>query len=70
MPKYKIPCNWRSYGFYEIEAEDITKALEIVEDSPLPKDQDFIEGSFEVDVEMIGFYNNLSELDKNKIYKF
>jgi len=65
MKTYKIPCHWRMYGFYFVEAESLQKALELVEDEPLPRDRDYIEGSFEIDTEMLSFHNELTEADKN-----
>lgn len=72
MKTYKIPCHWRMYGFYFVEAESLQKALEIVEDEPLPRDRDYIEtcmtkrivGSFEIDTEMLSFHNELTEVEK------
>ena len=58
---YKIPCTWQMSGVYYIEAESLEKALEIAEDSNLPEDASFVDGSYEVDHEMISFYNNKEE---------
>jgi len=33
----------------------------------LPRDRDYIEGSFEIDTEMLSFHNELTEADKNNI---
>ena len=57
MKKYKIPCVWESYGYMEIEAESIHQAIEIAEldDTPLPKESSYIEGSFWVDRDGIDF---------------
>jgi len=55
------------YGFYFVEAESLQKALELVEDEPLPRDRDYIEGSFEIDSGMIPFYNQLTEEEKQDI---
>jgi len=40
-------------GVYYIEAESLEKALEIAEDSNLPEQGEFVEGSYKVDHEMI-----------------
>ena len=56
MKTYKIPCYWRVYGFYEIEANNLEQAMQIAEDSNLP-DGEYIEGSFEIDLDMIHFHN-------------
>ena len=55
-----IPCTWQMYGTYHIEAETLEKALEIADDSPLPKEDDssFVDCSFEIDHDMIPFYNS------------
>jgi len=61
MNTYKIPCTWQMYGYYHIEANSIKEALEKTEDSNLPTDSDFVEGSFEIDYGMIPFYNSKEE---------
>ena len=48
-------------GIYHIEAESLEKALEIAEDSNFPEDASFVDGSYEVDHEMVSFYNNEKE---------
>ena len=65
MKTYKIPCTWQMYGFYHIEAENIKEALEMAEDANLPTDADYLDGSFEINNEMIPFYNKLTEEEKN-----
>ena len=50
---YKIPCTWQMSGVYYIEAESLEKAFEIAEDSDLPEQGEFVEGSYKVDHEMI-----------------
>lgn len=67
MKTYKIPCHWRVYGFYILEANNLQEALEKAEDSNLPTDADFLEGSFEIDNEMIPFYNQLTQQEKELI---
>ncbi len=54
-----IPCSWQMCGTYHIQAETLEQALEIADDSPLPKEHDssFIDGSFEIDHDMIPYYN-------------
>ena len=61
MNTYKIPCTWQMYGYYHIEANSIKEALEKTEDSNLPTDSYFVEGSFEIDYGMIPFYNSKEE---------
>jgi len=60
MKTFKIPCHWRVYGFYEIEANNLEEALGKAEDANLPEGAEYIEGSFEIDEEMIPFHNKLS----------
>jgi hypothetical protein len=55
---YHIPVSWQMSGVYHIEAESLQQALQIAEDSNLPEDSDFIDGSYEVNEEMIPFYNS------------
>ncbi len=51
MKTYKIPCVWEVYGHLEIEAESLEDAIEIAEndDTNLPVESCYIEGSFWVD---------------------
>ena len=55
MKTYKVPVVYTMYGYVEIEAESPEEAVKEVEDGggdmPLPMDGEYIEGSFEVDVE-------------------
>jgi len=67
MKTYKIPCTWQMYGFYHIEAENMKEALQKAEDANLPNDSDYIEGSFEIDSNMIPFYNELTKEEKEDI---
>ena len=58
---YTIPCSWQVTGKYHIEADNLQQALQIAEDSNLPEDCDFLEGSFEIDKDMIPFENELTK---------
>ena len=51
MKTYKIPCGWEVYGYLEIEAESLEAAVEIAErdDTNLPTESSYTEGSFWVD---------------------
>lgn len=55
MKTYKIGVVWQMYGYVEVEANSLEEAVKEVEDGggdmPLPMDGEYIEGSFEVDVE-------------------
>ena len=48
---YEIPCTWEVYGTIEIEADSLEEAIELAErdDSPMPDDSDYVDGSFQVD---------------------
>ena len=48
---YEIPCTWEVYGTVEIEADSLEEAIELAErdDSPMPDDSDYVDGSFQVD---------------------
>jgi hypothetical protein len=51
--QYKIPVIWSMIGTQIVEADSLEEAIELAEDLPLPKDGDYIEGSFEVDQEFV-----------------
>ena len=53
MKTYKIGVVWQMYGTVEVEANNLEQAIHILHstDMPLPMDGEYIEGSFEVDVE-------------------
>jgi len=48
---YEIPCTWEVYGTLEIEADSLEEAIELAErdDSPMPDDSDYVDGSFQVE---------------------
>ena len=50
---YKIGVVWQMYGTVEVEANNLEDAIHILHstDVPLPDNGEYIEGSFEVDVE-------------------
>lgn len=54
MPIFKISCSWEVYGTAEVEAKSLEEAIEKVEqdDFPLPNENHYIDGSFNVDYEM------------------
>ena len=54
---YKIPVTWQAYGMLYIEANSLQDAVDAADESPLPKDSEYINDSFEVDIEGIP-YNN------------
>ena len=51
MAIYRIPCTWEMYGVLEIEADSLDEAIAIAEDddTDLPCDDHYVDGSFEVD---------------------
>ena len=53
MKTYKIGVVWQMYGTVEVEANNLEQAIHILHstDVPLPENGEYIEGSFEVDVE-------------------
>lgn len=65
---FKLPCVWQMAGTLRIEADSLEEAKGIaLEESPLPKRSDFIEGSFELDEEHSQFGEVIPEFpDRNK----
>lgn len=58
MKTYKVPCTWEMFGVLEIEAASIEEAKRIaIEDSPLPDDEEYVDGSLTVDDDMLKYYN-------------
>ena len=55
--EYKIPVCWQMYGYMDIRAEDWDEAIAIAEDdaTSLPSNADYVDGSFEVDHDIIEF---------------
>ena len=54
---YRIPVEWAVTGTMLVEAESIAQALVEAEDAPLPQAESFIEGTFEINYQMIPFCN-------------
>ena len=54
---YKVPVSWQMYGYMDIRAEDWDEAIAIAEDdaTSLPSNADYVDGSFEVDHDIIEF---------------
>ena len=48
---YEIPCTWDVYGTLEVEADSLEEAIELAErdDSPMPDESDYVDGSFQID---------------------
>ena len=68
LKKYIVPCSWQMYGHSHIEAESWDEAIEIAEDdgTSLPSDGDYVDGSFEIDYDIIEFEK---EEEREKIRK-
>jgi hypothetical protein len=52
---YRVPCSWQVYAHAEVEAESWDEAIAKVEDDSfsLPTDPDYVDASFEVDMQII-----------------
>lgn len=60
MRFYEILCAWEVMGTVEVEANSLAEAIEKVEadDFPLPSRQNYVDGSFEVEVQVTEELNN------------
>jgi hypothetical protein len=54
---YRIPVEWAVAGTLLVEAESLSEALLEAEDAPLPEPEDYIDGTFEINRQMISFVN-------------
>ena len=63
---YTIPCSWRVIGYITVEADNLREAVDLAEnDAPLPYESEYLEGSFDIDHQMISYYNkNLTAEEK------
>lgn len=50
--KFKVPVSWMVYGYVNVRADNIDEAIELADEANLPYGE-YVEGSFEVDAEMI-----------------
>ena len=68
---YRIPVEWAVTGTVLVEAESLAEALLEAEDAPLPEATDYIEGTFEINRQMISYVNkNLTKEEiKNECYE-
>jgi hypothetical protein len=64
MKTYSIPVYWSVAAKMEIEANNLEEALAIADEAPLPSDGDYIEGSFEINRQVIPFWNKLTTEEK------
>jgi hypothetical protein len=58
---YRIPVEWAVTGTMLVEADSLAEALIEAEDAPLPQATDYIEGTFEINTQMIPYFNELSK---------
>ena len=66
---YKIPVVWQSWGLCEVKASSLEEAIKKATTRGLPQNCEYIEGSFEVDLEGISNFNNISEEEVLSIFK-
>ena len=53
MAEFVIPCSWEMYGNMYITADTLKQAIEIAHTSKLPRDGNYIEGTFKIDEDII-----------------
>lgn len=47
---YHIPCSWQMYGYTPVRASNLEEAVSITQgDTPLPTNGTYVDGSFEID---------------------
>lgn len=63
---YRIPVEWAVTGTMLVEAESLAEALIEAEEAPLPEAQDYIDGTFEINRQMIPHFNK-SRLSKEEV---
>jgi hypothetical protein len=68
---YRIPVEWAVTGTMLVEADNLAEALIEAEDAPLPEATDYIEGTFEINRQMISYVNkNLTKEEiENECYE-
>jgi hypothetical protein len=54
--KYKIPVSWTAVAIVEVDATSLEEAIEKAQDAPLPKESEYLDGSFEVDHATLEYY--------------
>lgn len=52
---YRLPVSWEVYSFMDIEASSLQEAVNIAhkDDTPLPTDSDYVDGSFKVETDIL-----------------
>lgn len=68
MKTYTIPCHWTMYGWLKIEAENISEAVKQAYDVSNPNGE-YVDNSFEVDVEVLDEHNELTEAEMEQAKK-
>lgn len=53
MKEYRIPCTWMMYGYEEVRANSLEKAIKIAENAYGLPDGEYLDGSFEIDMECV-----------------
>ena len=54
---FRIACDWEVYSTMEIEATSLKEAVKIAEeDSPLPTNPDYVDGSFTINTDMTEYF--------------
>jgi hypothetical protein len=68
---YRIPVEWAVTGTMLVEADNLAEALIEADDAPLPEATDYIEGTFEINRQMISYVNkNLTKEEiENECYE-
>lgn len=51
MKEYRIPCVWTMYGYEKVRANSLKEAIELAEKAFGLPDGEYIDGSFEIDME-------------------
>lgn len=57
MNKYKIPCFWQMYAIMTVEADSLEEAIDIAENESELPDGNYVDGSFEVDHDVLDEWN-------------
>ena len=53
MKKFVVPVSWTVSAYVVIEAETADEAAELAEEGSLPRDGEYVRGSFEADFECV-----------------
>lgn len=56
--EFSVPCTWQCFGAYKILATSLEEAAQKAEDmDELPESDGFVDGSFEINYDMLEFAN-------------